>query len=88
MKSQCKYLILSLYRGVEDIDLVDCLLLLLLGAEKGGCSRNGDATTKDGEGDDAGKEADGGPEHMLDWVQMVGGFLLELMPPCRPVKAP
>ena len=63
----------------------DLLLPLLLGAEEGGRSRDGDATTKDGEGDDAGDEAEGGPEHVLDWVQVVGGLLLVLVPP-SPVK--
>ena len=63
----------------------DQLLLVLLGAEEGGGSRDGDATAEDGEGDDAGDEAEGGPEHVLDWVQVVGGLLLVLVPP-GPVK--
>ena len=93
MKSLGKYLVLSSNRSFEGIgflldiiDLVDCLLyprdlLLLLGTEEGRRSRDGDAATKDGERNDAGDEADGRPEHMLDWVQVVGGFLLVLVPP-------
>ena len=57
-------------------------LLLLLGTEEGGHSRDGGAATEDGEGDDADEEADGRPEHVLDWMQVVGGLLLELVPPC------
>ena len=101
MKSLGKYLVLSSEsdRGFEDIgfllDIIDLfdglsnprdlLLLLLLGAEEGRGSRDGNATAKDGEGDDAGDEAEGGPEHVLDWVQVVGGLLLVLVPP-SPVK--
>ena len=56
------------------------LLLLLLGTEEGGDSRDGDAPTHDGEGDDAGDKAGEGPEDMLDWVKEVGRFLLVLVP--------
>ena len=88
MKSLDKYLVLSSNRCFEDIgflDLVDFprdLLLLLLGTEEGRHSRDGDAAAEDGKGDDAGEEADGRPEHVLDWVQVVGGLLLVLVPPC------
>ena len=56
------------------------LLLLLLGTEEGGDSRDGDAPTHDGEGDDAGDKAGEGPEDMLDWVKEIGRFLLVLVP--------
>ena len=100
MTSLDKYLVLRSNRGFEDIgflldiiDLVDCLphprdrllLLLLLGTEEGRCSRDGDAAAKDGKGDDAGDEANRRPEDVLDWVQVVGGLLLVLVPP-RPVE--
>ena len=93
IKSLDKYLVLSSNRCFEDIgflldiiDLVDFLLcprdLLLLGTEEGRHSRDGDAASEDGEGDDAGEEANGRPEHVLDWVQVVGRLLLVLVPPC------
>ena len=94
MTSLDKYLVLRSNRGFEDIGflldviyLVDFLLyprdlLLLLGTEEGRHSRDGDAAAEDGEGDDAGEEADGRPEHVLDWVQVVWGLLLVLVPPC------